>query len=359
MLKNSSLLLVCCFVSFASLAQTPSKPSFSVVPPQVARGLRGQAGPEVEELLNSAAAAAMAEPHAVVRVHLEGTLPTDSWYRESWDSSRDWIKMMQLAMAYRISGDRSYLIAEQRYLDAWLAIYKISFNPIDETPLDQVMVAYDLTRDQLPERTRQSMRAFLDRMARGYINAIESEKTEDTYNWQSHRIKLALLASYGISDASLIEKSIQLLRHHLEGNLLPGSVVIDFGKRDALHYTVYDLEPLAMAGLALRSHDGPDLFLEQTRNGASLKAAVDWLAPYAEGRKKHEEFVHSTATFDAARAKAGVHGYSGEWDPTQSLLLYAIVSNLSPSYLELYQRIRAASHCHTHDWLILLERSGL
>ena len=145
----------------------------------------------------------------------------------------------------------------------------------------------------------------------------------------------------------------------MEGNLLPDNVVIDFGKRDALHYTVYDLEPLTMAALASRNHNGPDLFLEMTRSGASLKGAVDWLAPYAEGREKHVEFVHSTTRFDAARAKAGVHGFSGEWDPSQSLLLYATVSNLSPSYLALYQSIRTKSQCHTHDWLLVLERSGL
>ena len=352
-----ALTILC--VSVAAKAQSTSPVSFAIVPPAVAAALRGKQGTEAVEVIKAADAAILAGPHAVVRVHLEGTLPTDPWYRESWDSSRDWIKMMQLGMAFRITGDRRYVAAEQRYLDAWLAVYKISFNPIDETPMDQVMVAYDLTRSELAPATQQRMQAFYDQMAHGYVHFLDSETKEDVYNWQSHRIKLALLASYGLGDQALIAHSLELLRHHLDGNLLPGSVAIDFGKRDALHYTVYDLEPLTMAALATKSHSGTDLFAAKTANDGSLKGAVDWLEPYAEGREKHVEFSHSTVSFDMARAKAGVHGFSGEWDPAQSLLLYATASNLSPSYLPLYESIRTKSGCHTHDWLILLQRSGL
>lgn len=343
------------------LAESPpaiSEAFYAVVPDRIVRSLRGSSSRDIADLMKGAEQAVVTPPHAVARVHLEGTLPTDPWYRESWDSSRDWIKMMQLGMAYRITGKRSYLEAEQRYLAAWLDTYKISFNPIDETPMDQMLIAYDLTRADLPASLQIRMMAFERAMAEGYITRIEDETKEDVYNWQSHRIKLAMLCAYAVGDQALVSKAVAIFRHHLNGNLLHGNVVIDFPHRDALHYRVYDLEPLAMAALAAKEH-GMDLFDMKNKTGASVRGAIDWLEPYATGTKTHLEFVHSPVKFDLARAAAEVKGFSGPWDPSQSLLLYATASNLSNRYVRIYRAIQGRSGCHTHDWLLALQRAGL
>ena len=358
-MKLTSLILAVSLAApIAAQSSTPAS-SFAVIPPSVAAGLHGRSGPETIDLLEAAKGIAHAQPHAIPRVHLEGTLPTDPWYPESWASSRDWIKMIQVSIAYRITGDRLYLQAEQRFLDAWLSTYKVSFNAIDETPMDQMILSYDLTREDLPPQLRARMETFLTIMAKGYLQLIEGEKKEDIYNWQSHRIKLALICSYSLNDSALISRSISLLRHHLEGNLLAGNVVIDFPRRDALHYTVYDLEPLAMAALAVRTHNGPDVFSAPNAQGSSIHGAIDWLKPYALGTQEHMEFQRSDVKFDIARGKAGVSGFSGAWNPEQSLLLYGIASNLSGEYASIYRSVQARHTCHTHDWLLALQSAGL
>ena len=86
-----------------------------------------------------------------------------------------------------------------------------------------------------------------------------------------------------------------LTRHflrHLSVNIAPDGEVVDFAKRDALHYVTYDLEPLTVAALAAKAH-GQDWMHEQSVTHSSVAAGVDWLVPYARGEKTHEEFVHS------------------------------------------------------------------
>jgi hypothetical protein len=156
----------------------------------------------------------------------------------------------------------------------------------------------------------------------------------------------------------MASKALLLYQHHLQGNLLAGNIVIDFPKRDALHYAVYDLEPLTMAALAAREHGTPE-FEDKNAAGASVRGCIDWLTPYALGQKTHIEFEHSPVKFDQARAKAGVDGFSGAWKPSQSLLLYAEAVDLDDAYQPIYAEVQERTGCHTHDWLIVLHQAGL
>jgi len=103
--------------------------------------------------------------------------------------------------------------------------------------------------------------------------------------------------------------------------------VIDFGERDALHYVVYSLLPLAELCLAARAH-GEDWLWRPNALGASVATAIDWLVPYAEGRRSHQEFVRSKIRFDAERARAGIAHFGGVWDRTRALELFALATAL-------------------------------
>jgi hypothetical protein len=80
------------------------------------------------------------DPHPMERVHTEGTLAHQGIRDESQAAERDWDKMLNFAMAYRLTGDSRYLAAADRFLAAWMSVYHASFNPIDETNLDKVMM---------------------------------------------------------------------------------------------------------------------------------------------------------------------------------------------------------------------------
>jgi hypothetical protein len=290
-------------------------------------------------------------------VHTEGTWPHQGIRDQSVESEKDWPLMLGLGLAYRVTADRRYLDAENRFLTAWLDVYKVSFNPIDETNMDQIIWAYDLTGSELPESTREKMSRFLREMAGGYLDRIDQQITnhrEDNANWQSHRIKLIVLASYALGDPGLIGRAEKAFQRQVSVNVKPDGSVVDFYKRDALHYVAYDLEPLGLAALAAKEH-GHDWF----HGTPSVASAVDWLIPYALDKKTHEEFVHSSVKFDAVRAQAGLKGYSGRWDPAHSIYLLKIASALDPKYGPALETVLQNTGNHPPAWLALLVKAGL
>ena len=114
---------------------------------------------------------------------------------------------------------------------------------------------------------------------------------------------------------------------------------MDFEERDALHYVVYDLEPLRRVVLAarLRADDWLDL---KGSTRPSLKDALDWLTPYAQDDKTHEEFVHARVAPGYQRRDAALSGYAGVWDPELSSNLYAMATILDSKYAALSHRLK-------------------
>jgi len=259
--------------------------------------------------------------------------------------------MLDFALAYRLTGDSRFLGAAEKFMSAWAGVYQVSFNPIDETSLDQMIFAYDLTNAALTPATRDKMRDFFRTMAQGYLDKMAHGK-KDNANWQSHRVKLAVLAAYAVGDPQLIAQARQAFQQQVSVNIKADGSVVDFYKRDALHYVVYDLEPLTTAAVAAKAH-GEDWFHSSASGKSSLEKAMDWLTPFALGQKQHEEFVHSKVAFDAARAKVGLKGYSGMWEPAASIKLYQLASLADPKYTSVLKQLPSDGK-YPQDWLTLL-----
>ena len=232
-------------------------------------------------------------------------------------------------------------MAASRIIGAWLDVYQPDFNPIDETNIDALLEAYDLLPDDAKAPISVAFGNFVRNLAKGYLDRMPGvHGGTATNNWQSHRVKLATLSAYESGDAALIERARQAFVKQLNDNLLPNGEVLDFGQRDAIHYVVYDLEPLITAALAAKMH-GEDWYALATRSGASLRKSLDWLAPFADGSKVHQEFVHSRVRFDYERRDAGVAGFSGEFDPKNARNVFALAARLDTRYAALAQKLRA------------------
>ncbi len=229
--------------------------------------------------------------------------------------------------------------------------------------MDQLLVAYDLTRADLSPPVQNKMTAFLHIMATGYLASIAKQIAagkEDIDNWQNHRIKLITLTTFALGDEGLIERAHQAFMRQLSVNISSSGMVHDFLDRDAFHYVTYGLDPLVVSAMAAKAHGG-DWFHAQAPSGASVPLALDWLTPFALGQKTHEEFVHSKIAFDAQRARAGMKGYSGKWEPSTSLPLYEKAAVLDPKYETVFQEINnhTGNQYHPLDWLVLMTKTGL
>ena len=296
---------------------------------------RTNADPGVKALVKMVQSHVNDQPKPLAKLHTEGTLPHEGIYDESVEAEKDLGLMRDAALAWRATGDERYLRLVDRFLLAWVTTYQPSFNPIDETNFESLILAYDLTASALPVKTRNATNAFITKMVSGYITDIDKQKRplQGTYrnNWQSHRIKLISMGAFTIDDRKLINAAQRLFVEHVGDNIAPDGSTVDFAERDALHYVTYDLQPLVTAALAARRHNR-NWLAERAPSGATLADALNWLTPYALGTKTHDEFVHSSVAFDAKRREAGLPGYSGEWDPKNSAELFHLAARLDGRY---------------------------
>ncbi|RKP45576.1 alginate lyase [Trinickia fusca] len=303
---------------------------------------RTNATPGVEGLMKRVAARLNDQPKPLEQLHTEGTLPHEGIYDQSVEAEKDLELMRDAALVWRATGDDRYLKLVDRFLLAWATTYRPSFNPIDETHLDGLILAYDMTASALPVKTRNAASALIATLAKGYVQRIDSEPRPlaGTYrnNWQSHRVKLVAMAAFTLDDRKLINAAQRLFVEQVGNNVAPDGTTFDFTERDALHYVTYDLQPLVEAALAARRHNR-NWLTERAANGATLARALDWLAPYALGAKTHEEFVHSSVAFDAKRRDAGLPGYSGQWDPRSAAELFHLAARLSGRYTPVALRL--------------------
>ena len=304
-------------------------------------------------IIARARAALSRPPGAIPQLHTEGTLPGKGIREISLVAKRDQPIVLDLAIAWRLTGDRAFLDQAGRYLDAWARTYHQSLNPIDETGFDTMIMATDLTEADLPADIRGRVDAFWRAMAVGYLDAMDAHPTHGVTNWQSHRVKLATMAAFQSGDRALINRARAAWRAQIAANLHADGSTYDFEERDALHYVTYDLEPLLMAALSAKAH-GEDWYGWSAPGGASLPRSLAWLAEFARGTRTHVEFANSKIQFDRDRAAAGQAEYAPhQWTPDSALLTFQLASRFDPAYAELARTLLAANPREKPGWIAL------
>ena len=282
-----------------------------------------------------------ARPRPMAHVHTEGTLPHMGIRDQSLEAERDWPAMLNAALAWRAGVDDRGFATARLFLLGWVDTYSPNLNPIDETNLDALIDTYAIIADRLEGDERQRIAIWLRKWGWDYVGSIERAPKDGIWanNWQSHRVKLVTMIAAATDDNALFTAARRLFRRQVSVNLLSDGQVIDFAERDALHYVVYDLEPLLRAALAAKVYAGEDWYRWEAPSHASLARSVAWLTPYATGDKAHEEFAHSKVAFDAARAAAGVKGFTGAFDVKDAAITYWSASSFDPALRAAAERL--------------------
>jgi hypothetical protein len=283
-------------------------------------------------------------PAAVPALKTEGLLPGQGLYDASQRAKLDFAKLRALAYGWRTQRQRPMLDSARGFVSAWARTYQPNLNPIDETDLKQVFEAYALIRDNLEAAERDAADAWIRRFYDGYLGGMTRRRVAgnpDRKNWQSHRLKIATAAAAALGDATLLAPLRPLFEEHVAANIRDDGSTEDFHERDALSYTTYSLLPLVEAALIARTA-GVDWVAPGTPTRARLVAALDWLEPYAMGRKQHIEFVRSSVKFDQVRMQAGMAGHQqAPWQPVNARELYWHAAYLEPRFLAVAQALAA------------------
>ncbi|WP_042063084.1 alginate lyase family protein, partial [Acidomonas methanolica] len=66
-------------------------------------------------------------------------------------------------------------------------------------------------------------------------------------------VKLVTMMAVALDDTLLFDAARTLFRAQIAANIAPDGETLDFRERDALHYVVYDLQPMVQAALAART----------------------------------------------------------------------------------------------------------
>lgn len=317
--------------------------TFALTSQSRAAALRVQVPQKLAAQVVRAAHKAVDRPvHLMDEVRTGGLLDGEGGRKESQQAQEDWRQARLQALAWRLSGEAAYLDNARKLALAWSGSYQPSFSPVDETELASLLMGVDLIEERLSVGERAQLQAFCRTLATGYLSdpiKVGGPSTARN-NWHSHRIKIGTAGAYLSGDAALVARAKERFLAHVPRNIGEGGVPFDFEQRDALHYTTYSLEPLLTAALMAKNH-GDDWF--GAAGAQRLKQALAWLAPYAQGRKMHEEFAKSAVPFDRKRVAAGQKGFTGNWDRTGAANVYLLASRFDGAYAPLARELQPAA----------------
>jgi hypothetical protein len=306
------------------------------------------------KLKGMADAALKATPNPIRKIQTEGKLAGDPVKIATQTSLRDMRALAVLGYAYEITGEAKYAEKTREFIMAWVETNQPTGNPIDETNLEPLLVAYDQTRDTFSRETRETADAYLRKIIRA-----EQGARQVINNWQSHRVKIVGLAAYVLKDDVLIAQAIKGFKDQIAANLKPDGSSYDFHERDALHYHVYDLEPLLTLAIAAHNN-GLNLYDFPGKDGASLRRSVQFLIPYCTGEKEHHEFVHSNVEFDRKRATNGEKGYqTGHlFRPEEGFNALSLAAYLDESVNPIVARLAGQNTNLMGTWTLILVQAS-
>jgi hypothetical protein len=301
--------------------------------------------------IQRAALAALADaPDPIVKVVTEGHLDKDPLKIRTEASLEDMSKIESLGWAWAVTGDSRYSAKAREFILAWARVNQPDGDAINETQFEPLIVAYDLLRGTFSEMERQTVDDWLRHKA----NVLWADHRGLSENWYSHRLKIVGLIGWTIGDQSLIAKTVRGFHQQINRNFKPDGASTDFYLRDALHYHLYDVEPLLSLARAAQRND-QDFFNYAATNGASLRSGVDFIVPFATGEKTHIEFVKSRVSFDRKRAQSGQREYQPHaWRPVDAIRTFSAAAWFRPEYGVLAARLAGHPDETFFNWQMVL-----
>jgi hypothetical protein len=298
-------------------------------------------------------------PHPIDTIRSEGLLQGDPKKAATQAALKDMGKMYALALMYKMSRDTTYLRALERYLNAWAETNHSRGDPIDDTNLDPVIEAYDMVKADVSAGTERAVREWLRATAESEITAVYNRPNRATSynNWHSHRLKIVGEIAFATGDTALEGYATRGLEAQIGRNLQADGPSADFITRDALHYHVYDLEPLLQLAIVVKRATGLDYYSWVSPAGSSIRKSVEWLLPYVTGEKTHAEFVNSTVEFDRRRAANGEAAYKAGsmWEPKNGVRMLVLAAYFGAPGLMDMARKAAETSDRFPGWVSVVE----
>jgi len=315
----------------------------------------GEARRQFQTLRREADASTKDHGKPIASIYTAGRLEADPLKAKSLVSLEDMKKLYALGYSYAVTSNSAYSAAARRIIINWAKVNQPTGTPIDDTKLEPLFVAYDLTRSSFSAGERLTVEGWLSKIAKLELQSALTNSVTARNNWNSHRLKVVGLIGFLLDDADPITYAVEGFKTQIEANLRPDGSSFDFHQRDALHYHCYDLEPLLILAVTARQK-GIDLYHYRSPSGASLAKSVEFLVPYCDRTRTHAEWVHTKVKLDRARADAGEKGFSpgSGFDPREGRRVLELASLFDERYKPLVARLYTMGTAEYPSWQTLL-----
>jgi len=361
-MKKLFLFSICCAFFLSVKAQIVSLKAAEIAKLKMLINTDADVKNQWQALLKIADEALMAKPNPADTILSEGILQGDPRKTKTWKSIEDMQKVYALGLAYKVTSSSKYLDKASEFLLAWAKRNQPQGNPINDTNLDRIIFTYDLLKTDLKPAVASAVKLWLTVVAKQEMKtfdlALANKRSGKSFNnWNSHRIKAITQVAAALEDKVLLQYAAERYEAQIANNLKSDGSSFDFHERDALHYHVYDIDPLLVAATILtRAADHQnDFYTYQSSEGNSLKKSVEWLLPYFTGEKTHAEWVNSKSAFDKKRAENGEKGYIAGtlFKPSEARTSIAMAGYFDSGMLTIYQ-IQTKTGSRYPSWQFVL-----
>jgi hypothetical protein len=285
--------------------------------------------------IERSAQTALAEtPHPIPHIQTAGKLQGSAEKTQTQEALKDMSRLKSLEWAYAMTGREDFRQKAEAYVAAWAKTCQPPENPIDATNLEVLLETYDLIRPKASPADQALINPWVAEVTQTLWASDDPSRGTHTNNWQAHRLKIIALAAFDLDDQAMEKWVLGSFQELLNRNLNPDGTTLDFLERDALHYHVYDLEPMIRLAMLYERAGMIDLYHWKNEKGASIAQCVSFLLSFATAEKTHAEYVHTTVKFDIQRANNHEkgHGIGENFEPKAAEKCLELAQFFDPSF---------------------------
>ncbi|MFP4217051.1 MAG: alginate lyase family protein [Phycisphaerae bacterium] len=297
------------------------------------------------------------KPRPLEVIHYEGLVNTHPKRIATVRKLKDLADVARLVSYWQVTGDPNAADAMERYVLAWSSTYKITGNDVNENKFFPLLNAYLAVRSRMEKSQRTRVEAWIRRMGEAHRRAVAKPRQFSNRYGKSLRI----LAQTGmiLAEEKWIAEARQGVKRFVKEALRADGRSRDLERRDTLTYHGSSLKtPMDLA--IMLGRQGRELYTWENDAGGSIKKSVDYVVPYALGKKKRKEWQNSKVGLDRRRSKAGLEKYKRGrlFRPKDALGLMEKASYFDPSLVDVVVHILDSDAKRFPTWRVLLNEAA-